>query len=207
MISLTPDWGFVGSLTRDLLLHQYGFESWISSSMHAAHRNLEINIQGQVFSLRMVGHATWIDQWPETFMILINDISSPHLGKFVVTYLNEILILNRCWEERLHHVHSVLEFLRVHRFQVKGKKSIFGWTNFSPVSSIHFGQNKGAPIQEEHHHPLIFLNSLSTIQEEHHLKWETYIQKFHILIKYKKGVTNKPEDLLSRPPLQVVQML
>ena len=174
--------------------------------MHAAHRNLEINIQVQVFSLRMVGHATWIDQWPETFMILINDISSPHLGKFVVTYLNEILILNRCWEERLHHVHSVLEFLRVHRFQVKGKKSIFGQTSVQYrvfiLDRIRVHQFKKNTIILS-----FFLNSLSTIQEEHHLKWETYIQKFHIVIEYKKGVTNKPEDLLSRPPLQVVQML
>ena len=36
------------------------------------------------------------------------------------------------------------------------------------------------------HHPLIFINSQSKIQEQRHLKWASYIQQFHVVIKYKK---------------------
>jgi hypothetical protein len=57
------------------------------------------------------------------------------------------------------------------------------------------------------HHPLIFINSQSKIQDQRHLKWETYIQHFHLLIKYKKGTTNKMADLLSRPLVQVLHIL
>lgn len=50
------------------------------------------------------------------------------------------------------------------------------------------------------HHPLIFINSQRKIQEKRHLKWASYIQQFHLVIKYKKGTSNKMADLLSRPP-------
>jgi hypothetical protein len=38
------------------------------------------------------------------------------------------------------------------------------------------------------HHPLIFINSHSKMQEQSLLKWEAYIQQFLIIIKYKKGI-------------------
>jgi hypothetical protein len=41
------------------------------------------------------------------------------------------------------------------------------------------------------HHPLIFINSQSKIQDQRHLKWATYIHHFHLLIKYKKGDKHK----------------
>jgi hypothetical protein len=49
------------------------------------------------------------------------------------------------------------------------------------------------------HHPLIFINSQTKIQEQCHLKWVAYIQQFHLVIKYKKGMSNQMVDLLSGP--------
>ena len=46
-----------------------------------------------------------------TFMRLINDIFRPHLGKFVVIYLDDILVFSKSWAEHLQHVHNVLELL------------------------------------------------------------------------------------------------
>jgi hypothetical protein len=57
------------------------------------------------------------------------------------------------------------------------------------------------------HHPLIFINSQSKIQEQRHLKWASYIQQFHLVIIYKKGTSNKMVDLLSRPPTPVLFIL
>jgi len=57
------------------------------------------------------------------------------------------------------------------------------------------------------HHPLIFIISRSKIQEQRHLKWASYIQQFHLVIKYKKGSTNQMAHLLSRPPIRVMQIL
>jgi hypothetical protein len=38
-------------------------------------------------------------------------------------------------------------------------------------------------------------------QNDRHHKWSTYLQKFHLNIKYKKGSTNRVVDCLNRPPV------
>jgi hypothetical protein len=65
---------------------------------------------------------------PSTFMSLINDIFILHLGKFVVIYLDDILIFINSWKYHLQHVCRVLELLRNHKLQVKENKSFFGHT-------------------------------------------------------------------------------
>jgi hypothetical protein len=62
-------------------------------------------------------------------------------------------------------------------------------------------------ILHTNHHMLICINSHTKIHEQHHLKWPTCIQQFHLVIKYKKGTFNRMVDLLSRPPTQVLQLL
>eukprot|EP01018_Ginkgo_biloba_P010322 Gb_18698 [translate_table: standard] len=47
------------------------------------------------------------------------------------------------------------------------------------------------------HKPLFCRHSPSCSR---HAKWMSYLQQFNLVIKYKKGVTNKIADLLSRPP-------
>jgi hypothetical protein len=54
------------------------------------------------------------------------------------------------------------------------------------------------------HHPLIFINSQSKIQEQRHIKWASYIQQFHLVIRYKKGTSNKMVDFLSQPPTPIL---
>jgi hypothetical protein len=39
------------------------------------------------------------------------------------------------------------------------------------------------------------------LQNDRHQKWSTYLQKFHLNIKYKIGSTNCIIDCLSRPPV------
>jgi hypothetical protein len=34
-----------------------------------------------------------------------------------------------------------------------------------------------------------------------HYRWMGFLQKFHLVIKYKKGTSNKVVDMLSRPPI------
>ena len=47
-----------------------------------------------------------------TFQILINDALRPFLGKFVVIYLNDILIFSKSKEEYYEYLRQVLKVLR-----------------------------------------------------------------------------------------------
>jgi hypothetical protein len=51
------------------------------------------------------------------------------------------------------------------------------------------------------HRPLQFMQTQGKLQNDRHQKWSTYLQQFHLNIKYKKGSTNHVADCLSRPPV------
>jgi hypothetical protein len=42
------------------------------------------------------------------------------------------------------------------------------------------------------------------LQNDRHQKWSTYLQQFHLNIKYKTGSTNRIVDCLSRPPVMAL---
>jgi hypothetical protein len=45
------------------------------------------------------------------------------------------------------------------------------------------------------------------LQNDRHHKWSTYLQQFHLNIKYKIGSTNRVVDFLSRPPVVKLTMV
>jgi hypothetical protein len=49
------------------------------------------------------------------------------------------------------------------------------------------------------HKPLQFIQRQGKLQNDHHQKWSTYLQQFHLNIKYKTGISNRVVDCLSRP--------
>jgi hypothetical protein len=51
------------------------------------------------------------------------------------------------------------------------------------------------------HKPLQFMQTQGKLQNDRHQKWSTYLQKFHLNIKYKTGSTNHVVSCLSRPPV------
>ena len=51
------------------------------------------------------------------------------------------------------------------------------------------------------HKPLQFIQTQGKLQNDHHQKWSTYLQQFHLNIKYKKGSNNRVSDCLSWPPV------
>jgi len=62
---------------------------------------------------------------PATFQTLMNDVLRPYLDKFVIVYLDDILIYSRNREEHLEHVRLVLEALRQHKLYAKMAKCEF----------------------------------------------------------------------------------
>ncbi|GBG81934.1 hypothetical protein CBR_g34116 [Chara braunii] len=63
-----------------------------------------------------------------TFQHAMNRIFHDYLDKFVVVYLDDILIFSRSVEEHAQHVDKVLSLLRQHKYKINTKKCEFGRT-------------------------------------------------------------------------------
>ncbi len=56
---------------------------------------------------------------PPTFMTLMNDVFRAYLRKFVLVFMDDVLIYSRTLEEHLKHVELVLETLRKQKLYTK----------------------------------------------------------------------------------------
>jgi hypothetical protein len=62
---------------------------------------------------------------PATFQTLMNQILRPYIDKFVLVYLDDILIYSNSAEEHLEHLRLVLQALREAKLYVRPKKCTF----------------------------------------------------------------------------------
>ena len=69
---------------------------------------------------------------PAFFMYLMNSIFMPELDKFVVVFIDDILIYSKNDEEHARHLRIVLTRLREHRLYAKFSKCEFwlDWVQF-----------------------------------------------------------------------------
>jgi hypothetical protein len=63
---------------------------------------------------------------PAYFMYLMNFVFMPELDKFVVVFINDILVYSKNEEEHAEHLHVVLQRLREHHLYAKLSKCDFG---------------------------------------------------------------------------------
>jgi hypothetical protein len=62
---------------------------------------------------------------PAYFMYLMNSVFMPELDKFVVVFIDDILIYSRSEDEHTKHLHTVLQRLRDHHLYAKFSKCDF----------------------------------------------------------------------------------
>jgi hypothetical protein len=62
---------------------------------------------------------------PSTFMILMNEVLRDFIGKFVIVYLDDILIFGKTRREHLRYLTSVMKNLQQEKLLINLKKSSF----------------------------------------------------------------------------------
>jgi len=62
---------------------------------------------------------------PDFFIDLMNLVFKPFLDKFVVVFINDILVYSRTKEEHVEHLRTVLKTLEEHKLYAKFKKCDF----------------------------------------------------------------------------------
>ena len=85
---------------------------------------------------------------PATFQSLMTEILRPYLRKFVVVFLDDILIFSSNWQEHLEHVKLVLQALREHQLYCKLSKCLFGAVETLYLGHVVSGHTM-APDQEK----------------------------------------------------------
>ncbi|GBG78910.1 hypothetical protein CBR_g28624 [Chara braunii] len=65
---------------------------------------------------------------PGTFQHAMHRIFHDYMDKFVIVYLDDILIFSKNIEEHVAHLDKVLSLLRQHKFKINGEKCEFGRT-------------------------------------------------------------------------------
>ena len=73
---------------------------------------------------------------PATFQSLMNDIFRDYLGKFVVVYLDDILIYSDTPEQHMKHLELVLKRLREHKLYAQMAKCDFGLSELKFLGHI-----------------------------------------------------------------------
>ena len=101
---------------------------------------------------------------PSTFMQLMNSIFMEYLDKFIVVFIDDILIFSESHEEHGHHIQLVLQKLREHQLYAKFSKCEF-WKD-SVEFLGHVLSDKGVSVDP---------SKIVTVQE-----WESPISVFQV---------------------------
>jgi hypothetical protein len=73
---------------------------------------------------------------PATFQCIMNDIFAPYIRKFVIVFLDDILIYSNAWAQHLLHLRAVLTTLREKQFYAKLSKCSFAQTSICYLGHV-----------------------------------------------------------------------
>jgi hypothetical protein len=85
---------------------------------------------------------------PATFQCAMNLVLAPFLQKFVMVFIDDILIYCSTWHSHLEHLRLVFSALREHKFYLKEKKCVFGKKKLIYLGHIIFGEGVATDPQK-----------------------------------------------------------
>jgi hypothetical protein len=94
---------------------------------------------------------------------MMNEVLQPYLCKFVLVFLNDILIYSPSWESHLDHLRQVLLQLRHHKFFLKSNKCSFAQTQIDYLG--HIISKAGVAIDPSKTEAMIAWPTPSTVTE------------------------------------------
>eukprot|EP00253_Pinus_taeda_P010049 PITA_10049 len=164
---------------------------------------------------------------PSTFMRLMNEMLKEYIGKFVIVYLDDILIFSKTKEEHFWHVRKVLEKLQQNKLLINLKKCMFLQRELIYLGFVIAENELKMDSEKDLRHWRHYLlgnefvlfsdnSALQYVMQQHklnhkHAKWVEYLQSFNFVLKHISGQANKVADALSRKALllqeSVVQVL
>jgi hypothetical protein len=117
----------------DLLDQLHGATYFSKIDLQAGYHQIRVK-QGDISKTAFrtkYGHFEWtvmpfgLTNAPATFQTLMNSVLRPYLDKFVIVYLDDVLIYSRTLQEHLQHLRMVLTLLRKHKLYAKLSKCDF----------------------------------------------------------------------------------
>ncbi|GJV15838.1 putative reverse transcriptase domain-containing protein [Tanacetum coccineum] len=82
-----------------------------------------------------------LNNMPAVFMDLMNRVCKPYLDKFMIVFIDDILIYSRNKEEHADHLRIILELLKKEKLYAKFSKSVKNWA--SPTTPTEVRQFLG----------------------------------------------------------------
>jgi hypothetical protein len=73
---------------------------------------------------------------PPTFARLMTEVLQPFIDRFVVVYLDNIVIFSKTKQEHAEHVRLVLKALEEHKLVANAKKSVFFQTQVEYLGHV-----------------------------------------------------------------------
>jgi hypothetical protein len=77
---------------------------------------------------------------PATFQYIMNSVLEPYLRKFVIVFMDDILIYSKSIEEHTHHLRLVLQLLRKHQFYIKRTNCVFAQGELEYLGHIIYAE-------------------------------------------------------------------
>jgi hypothetical protein len=100
---------------RRQVVHQVGPALGLPSGPDAATRRTQDDVSYTRQAVRVPGYAIWAMQRSGNVPCIDDDVLRPYLCRFVLVFLDDILIYSPSWADHLRCIRAVLEELRCHQ--------------------------------------------------------------------------------------------